>query len=213
MMTKLKDFLKTNFLTGFLILVPIGATFTLMQFIINKSDNVIRLLPHFLRPETYLGFPIPGLGLLLTFIIIIMIGVLGRVYFGKFLIQIGEQIIQKIPFVSGFYAAMKQLMDTIFASSGKGADNRKVVMVEFPRKGLYSIGFVTSVAQGETQEKTTEKVVNVFVPTTPNPTSGFFFMVPQEEVVPLDMSIEEAFKLIVSGGIVSPKNLHKHVSK
>ncbi|HBQ21178.1 MAG: hypothetical protein A2Z91_00485 [Deltaproteobacteria bacterium GWA2_38_16] len=212
-MIKFKDFLKTNFLTGFLILVPIGATYTLISIIIRKSDEVIRLLPHMLRPETYLGFPIPGLGLLLTFILIIFIGVLGRVYFGKFLIQMGENIIHKIPFISGFYAAMKQLMDTMFASSSKGGDNRKVVMVEFPRKGLYSIGFVTSVAKGETQAKTAATVVNVFVPTTPNPTSGFFFMVPQEDITPLNMSIEEAFKLIVSGGIVSPEDLHKHVPK
>lgn len=203
-MKKIKDFLKNNFIAGFLILVPIGAAFTLIGWIIGKSDQIIQLLPHAARPETYLGFKIPGLGLLLTFLIIVLIGVLGRIYFVKFFLRVGERLIKKIPFISAVYSAVKQLMDTIFVARAGKTDQRKVVIVEFPRKGLYSVGFLTSVAKGITQEKTKETVVNVFVPTTPNPTSGFLVLVPQEDVISTDMTVEDAFKLIMSGGIVSP---------
>jgi uncharacterized membrane protein len=203
-MKKIKDFLKNNFITGFLILVPIGAAFTLIGWIIGKSDQVIQLLPHAARPETYLGFKIPGLGLLLTFLIIVLIGVMGRVYFVKFFLRVGEHLIKKIPFISSVYSAVKQLMETIFVARDGKADQRKVVIVEFPRKGIYSVGFLTSVARGVTQEKTKETVMNVFIPTTPNPTSGFLVLVPEQDVISTDMSVEDAFKLIMSGGIVAP---------
>ena len=202
-MKHVKNFFKYNFITGFLILVPIGATFTLLKWIINKSDQIWNLVPPVARPETYLGFEIPGLGLIIAFLIIVFIGLLGRIYIVKFFIKMGEHLIEKIPVVSSVYSGLKQLMDTVFISAGK-KDGRKVVMVEFPRKGVYSIAFLTSTAKGEVQTKTAQKVVNLFVPTTPNPTSGFLIMVPEEDVTPLDMSVEEAFKLIVSGGIVSP---------
>lgn len=203
-MKKIKDFLKNNFIAGFLILVPIGAAFTLIGWIIGKSDQIIQLLPPAARPETYLGFKIPGLGLLLTFLIIVLIGILGRVYFVRFFLRVGEHLIKKIPFISGVYSAVKQLMNTVFVARDGKTDQRKVVIVEFPRKGLYSVGFLTSVAKGVTQEKTKETVVNVFVPTTPNPTSGFLVLVPQEDVISTNMSVEDAFKLIMSGGIVIP---------
>lgn len=206
-MTRLKNFLKNNFIAGFLILVPIGAAFTLIGWIIGKSDQIIQLLPRVARPETYLGFKVPGLGLILTFLIIVFIGVLGRIYFIKFFLRAGELLIKKIPFISGVYSAVKQLMDTIFVAREGKRDQRKVVIVEFPRKGLYSVGFLTSVAKGVTQEKTKETVVNVFIPTTPNPTSGFLVLVPQEDVISTNMSVEDAFKLIMSGGIVSPNSL------
>ena len=205
MIKRVKDFFKHSFIAGFLLLVPVGATFTLIRFIITKSDEIWNLIPAVLRPETHFGFKIPGLGLLLTFLFIVFIGVIGRAYIGKWLIKVGEEFIHKIPLISGVYSAIKQLMDTIFRSQeGSHAEKRKVVMIEFPRQGMYSIGFVTSTAQGETQEKTSKKVVNVFIPTTPNPTSGFFVMLPEHELIHLEMTVEEAFKLIISGGIVVP---------
>lgn len=200
---KIKNFFKHNFVAGFLLLVPIGATFTLINYIIKKSDEVWRLIPAQLRPETYLGFNIPGLGLILTFLFIVLIGIFGRIYVGKWLIKTAEEFIHKIPLISGVYSGLKQLMDTTFKNEGT-EEKRKVVMVEFPRQGMYSIGFVTSTARGETQEKTAKAVVNVFIPTTPNPTSGFFVMLPESELIMLDMSVNDAFKLIVSGGIVTP---------
>ena len=203
-MKKIKDFLKHNFLAGFLVLVPIGATFTILRWIIDTSDNIWHLIPKVAQPSTYVGFEIPGLGLLLAFLIIVFIGVIGRIYFIKIFIGVGEDVIKRIPAISGFYSSIKQLMDTVFAASGSGQANRKVVMVEFPRKDVWSIGFLTSTAQGETQEKTKEVTVNVFVPTTPNPTSGFLIIVPQKDVVPMEMTVEDAFKLIMSGGIVTP---------
>ncbi len=197
-MAKIKIFLKNNLITGCIISIPIVATVILLGWIIGLSDKLIAFLPAVLRPETYLGFRIPGLSVILTFIIIVVIGMIGRVYFGRFLLIASESIIKKIPFISGFYSAIKQLMDLLFISSEqKGNNKRQVVIVEFPRKGLHSVGFLTaSVPSG--------KILNIFVPTTPNPTTGFFLMVPKEEVKFLSISMEDAFKLIISGGIVAP---------
>lgn len=195
----MKNFLKNNLIAGILVLMPLVGTYYLIKFIIGLIDN---LLPPILNPETYIGFHIPGLSLLLALILVILIGLLGRYYIFRVFFKWGEQLIHRIPVVSGIYGALKQLMDTVFKS--KGGEFRKVVLVQFPRIGMYSVGFATGTSIGETQEKTKEKVINVFVPTTPNPTTGFFIMVPEHEVIRLDMTVEQAFKLIVSGGIVTP---------
>jgi uncharacterized membrane protein len=208
-MTAIKNFLKTNLFAGFIILIPIGATFTLLRWVITKSDNIFQVIPENLRPETHLGFDIPGLGLLVAFLLIMFVGLLGRIYFVSYIISLGEKVIQRIPLISGVYSAIKQLLDTIFASGGGERKPQKVVMIEYPRKGVYSIAFVTSETKGESQEKIQEDTMNVFIPTTPNPTSGFFLMIPASEITYLDMTVEEAFKLIMSGGIVSPKRKQK----
>lgn len=186
-------------MAGILVLGPLVGTYYLIKFLIGIVDN---MLPAVLNPETYLGVHIPGLSLLLALLLVILIGILGRYYIFTFFFKWGEQLLHKIPIISGIYGSLRQLMNTIFKS--QGGNFKKVVLVPFPSEGMYSIGFSTGTSVGETQEKTQEKVVNVFIPTTPNPTTGFFIMVPENKIIRLDMSVEQAFKLIVSGGIVSP---------
>ena len=199
-MTTLKNFLKSNFFAGILVLGPLVATFYLIRFLIGLLD---RFLPHWLDPQTYLHIHIPGMRVILTFVLIVLVGALGRYYIFRMVFKWGEDFLHRLPVVSGIYAAIKKLAHTFMGTGEQSFKN--VVMVEFPREGIYSIGFLTGVSQGETQEKTKEKVVNVFIPTTPNPTSGFFIMIPETRVIQMNMSIEQAFALIVSGGVITPK--------
>jgi len=174
----------------------------LLWFLINGMDAVLKYLPPNYRPETYLNIRIPGLGLVLALILVFVVGLLARNIVGSKIVHWTDSIVNRIPLARIIYVAIKQLLEGIFLPQTKAF--RRAVMVEFPRKGAYSIGFQTGVSRGEVQDKTAKRVVNVFVPTTPNPTSGFFIMVAEEEVIPLSMSVEDAFKLIISGGIVSP---------
>ena len=201
MVSKIKNFFKNNFLAGILVLGPAVATFYLIKFLLGILDT---FLPWWLDPQHYLDFKIPGLRIVLTLFIVILIGALGRYYIFKVLFRWGEDLLHKLPVVSGIYKAIKQLVGT-FMGQGQGGF-KNVVLVEFPRKGVYAIGFLTGVTEGETQEKTPERVLNVFIPTTPNPTSGFFVMFPEDQVKRLEMTVEQAFALIVSGGVVTPKS-------
>jgi len=207
-MTAFKNYIRNNLMTGILIAAPIGASVYLILFILKLTQNVERLIPHYLKPETHLGFEIPGLGLFLAVVLLVLIGTLGRIYFVHLLLNFGEKIIHKIPLIRTVYSAVKQLLDTIAMSQSTGKA-QKVAMIEYPRKGIYSVVFVTSEAKGETQMKTESDLVNVFLPTTPNPTSGFFLMVPKTDLTYMDMTVEEAFKLIMSGGIVTPPQRSK----
>lgn len=202
-MISIKKFFKNNFIAGLLVLGPLVATYYLLKFIISLLE---KLLPLWMDPQTYLGFKIPGLRIVLAFIIIVWVGVLGRYYIFKKLLKWGEQVLHKLPVISGIYAALKKLINTFMGNKQQSFKN--VVMVEFPRAGLYSIGFVTGVNEGETQEQTSEKVINVFIPTTPNPTSGFFVLIPESQLRRLEMSVEQAFALIISGGVIAPKSSH-----
>ena len=201
MVSKIKNFFKNNFLAGILVLGPAVATFYLIKFLLGILDT---FLPWWLDPQHYLDFKIPGLRIILTLFIIILVGALGRYYIFKVLFRWGEEVLHRLPVVSGIYKAIKQLVGT-FMGQGQGGF-KNVVLVEFPRKGVYAIGFLTGVTEGETQEKTPERVLNVFIPTTPNPTSGFFVMFPEDQVKRLEMTVEQAFALIVSGGVVTPKS-------
>lgn len=201
---RVKRFLKANLLAGILFLTPIMATFFFLRIFFNWVDELLNFLPARFRPENFLPFPVPGLGLILLFGVLLLTGFLVRNYLGRKLVYTWDRIIETIPLVNKLYLALKQLVDTIFNRSPQ--DFKRVVLVEFPRKDIYVLGFVTGVATGEIQLKTQRKVINVFVPTTPNPTSGFFLMVPEESLIHMDMSVEEAFKLLVSGGILSPDN-------
>ncbi len=205
-MATIKNFLKNNFLAGVLVLGPLMATFYLIKVLLGLLDT---FLPWWLDPQHYLEFKIPGLRILLTLFIIVLVGALGRYYIFKVLFRWGEELLHRLPVVSSIYAAIKKLVGTFMGQGQSGFKN--VVLIEFPRKGAYSIGFLTGVNEGETQEKTPEKVVNVFIPTTPNPTSGFFVMFPEDQVKRLDMTVEQAFALIVSGGVVTPKSNPKRV--
>lgn len=198
-----KAAIRTNLAAGVLVLAPIGATVLFLRFVVTQVDRVILWLPEAYRPENYLPFPVPGLGLLVVFMVLFLAGFLARNFLGRWVVRLWEKALSAIPFAGPFYRAVKQLVETVFG--GTGQDFRRVVLLEYPRKGIYSIGFVTGVAVGEIQHRTSQRVVNVFLPTTPNPTSGFYLAVPEDEVIPLSMSVEDAFKVIVSGGIINPE--------
>jgi uncharacterized membrane protein len=201
MYKRFKHLLRTYFLTGLLIVVPVGISAWFLHLIINWTDNKLTLLPPVLHPNTYLPFPVPGLGLIITLVSVFLIGVITTNFIGKALISLGEKVVDKIPLIRGVYILVKQVMETIFNQDKEGF--KRVVLIEYPRKGLYSIAFVTGVARGEVQAKTSDTLVNVFIPTTPNPTSGFLIMVPEEDTISLEMDVEAAFKLVISGGMVT----------
>ena len=196
--------IKNIFLTGFAAIIPVGVTLYIIAFLIRTMDNLVKIIPHRFQPDELLGFHIPGLGIIFTLALIFIVGLVTKSFLGRKAVSLGEWILDKIPFVSGIYKGVKQLVDAIF--SDKHRSFRKAVLIEYPRKGLYSIAFVTGDARGEVQEKTAQKHINIFVPTTPNPTSGFYIMIPENDVINLDMSVEEAFSLVISGGIISPSN-------
>ncbi|MBE9546948.1 MAG: DUF502 domain-containing protein [Proteobacteria bacterium] len=201
-MKSMKRKIKGTFLAGIAVIIPIGLTVYILIFMINLMDNLLKIIPHRFQPDELLPFHIPGLGVIFTLIMIFVIGLITKSYLGNKLVGLGEWFVHRIPFVRGVYQATKQLVDTIF--SDKSQSFKKVVIVEYPRKGMYVIAFVTGEAKGEVQTKTAKKCINLFVPTTPNPTSGFYIMVPEDDVIRMDMTVEEAFKLVISGGIVAP---------
>ena len=192
--------LRNYFITGIVVLVPIGITLYLTMFFISISSN---LIPHNINPNNYLPFSIPGLEILLSVIFITLIGGLSLSFIGKKVLQIFNDLLKRIPILRTIYSAIGQMTETLAPSK----KNRKsVVLIEYPRKGSWAVGFATKDNKGEISIKTNKKLVNVFVPTTPNPTSGFLLMFPKDEVVYLDMTFEEASKFIVSAGTSNPKN-------
>ncbi|ABA89067.1 membrane protein of unknown function DUF502 [Syntrophotalea carbinolica DSM 2380] len=206
----LRKKLRRYFFAGLLVLVPVGLTIVVVRWIVSLMDGLlVRMLPLRWQPEQLFGFAVPGLGVVLTFLLIIFTGVLATNYFGHKLVRASEKLVYRIPLVKGIYTLFKQVADTVLSSDRQGF--RKVVLIEYPRKGLWSIGFVTGVSEGELQRITARRVINVFIPTTPNPTSGYYILVPEEDTCVLGMTVEEAFKLIVSGGMVSPPDRYKGV--
>ena len=192
--------LRNYFITGIVVLIPIGLTLYLTKFIIDISSNI---LPKELNPNFYLPFKIPGLEIIVTIIFITLIGSLSLSFIGKKILQIFNDLLKKIPILRTIYSAIGQMAETL-------APNRKskksVVLIEYPRKGSWAVGFATKDNKGEISKKTNKNLVNVFVPTTPNPTSGFLLMFPKDEIIYLDMTFEEASKFIVSAGTSNPKN-------
>ena len=191
---------RRHFLTGLLVIVPLGLTFFVISSIAGYMDRTLAFLPRKFHPDTYLPFRIPGLGIIFTLAIIQFVGLLSTNLFGRKVVKTYESVLDRIPFVRGIYVAVKQLLEQILST--KSDRFRRAVLVEYPRKGIYSIGFVTGQGEGELQRNTAEKVLNVFLPTTPNPTSGYYLLVPEKDAVPLDLSVEQAFKLIISAGMV-----------
>jgi uncharacterized membrane protein len=167
-------------------------------------DRTLLLLPQNIRPEVLLGYRIPGLGLVLTLVVVIATGVVATNLFGRQLLHLWEAILHRIPVVRGIYGAVKQLTETLFSGSGKSF--RKVVLVEYPHANSWTLAFLTGEGGGEIRDKTGKDLLNVFVPTTPNPTSGFFLMVPRERAIVLDMSVEAGLKMLLSVGVVTPGN-------
>lgn len=203
LLLSIKNALKANLIAGILFLMPLVATFWFLRTLTIWVDKSLLLLPGPYRPENFLPFPVPGLGFILVFVVLLLCGVLVRNLLGRKLVALGEQVVGYIPYVSKLYKAVKKLVETIF--SGAGKDFKRVVLIEYPRRGIFALAFVTGQASGEVQDKTAKRCLNVFLPTTPNPTSGFYLLVPEEDVTPLEMSVEESFKLLMSGGILSPE--------
>ena len=191
--------LRNYFITGIVVLVPIGITLYLTKFFISVSSNMI---PKNINPNSYLPFSIPGLEILLSVIFITIIGGLSLSFIGKKILQLVNETLKKIPILRTIYSAIGQMTESLAPKQG---NKKSVVLIEYPRKGSWAVGFATKENEGEISTKTNKELVNVFVPTTPNPTSGFLLMFPKSEVVYLDMSFEEASKFIVSAGTSNPK--------
>jgi len=187
---------------GLLVWVPLGVTLVLMKILVDLMDQTLLLLPIAYRPETMLGFRIPGLGIILALVVLLVTGALVANIIGRQLVGYWENLLNKIPLVRSVYSAAKQFAEIVFSDSTKSFN--KVMLIEYPRKGLYSLCFQTSDDLGEVQSRTGEEVVCVFVPTTPNPTSGLILMVPKADVIELDMEIEQALQMVVSLGVVVP---------
>jgi len=208
MFKKLQRRIRNIFITGLLITLPIALTYFILQFLFKNLDALSPVFTKILIdmgapiPE---GYRIPALGLVITLLIVLAVGWFTTNFFGKQMINLGESIVEKIPFVRKIYKGSKQVVQSIAHADTTAF--RKVVLLEFPRRGMLAIGFVTGSARGEVQEHTREDVLNVFVPTMPNPTSGFLVFAPPEELTEIDMSIEDGIKYVVSGGIVDTERL------
>ena len=192
--------LRNYFITGIVVLVPIGITLYLTKFFISVSS---KLIPEEINPNSYLPFLIPGLEIILAVIFITLIGYLSLSFIGKKILQLFNDLLKKIPILRTIYSAIGQMAETLAPNK---KSKKSVVLIEYPRKGSWAVGFATKDNKGEISKKTNQNLVNVFVPTTPNPTSGFLLMFPKDEVVYLDMSFEEASKFIVSAGTSNPKS-------
>ena len=186
--------IRNYFITGVVVLIPIGFTLYLTKILIGISSN---LIPKNLNPNHYLPFDIPGVEILISILLITLVGGLSLSFFGKRILKLIDDLFQRIPFLRTVYSAIVQMTETF---SKKNDDTKNVVLVEYPRKGVWAVGFATKENDGEMADKTNKKLINVFVPTTPNPTSGFLLMFPIEDVIYLNMSFEEASKFIVSAG-------------
>lgn len=193
--------LRSYFITGILVLSPLVITLYLLWLIYSFFNRVLGRLIGGLIFAIF-GINIPGLGLVSTIVLIFLAGLFATNVLGKRLIELGDKIIKRIPLVSSVYLGVKQIMEAIFTQNRSSF--KQVVMVEYPKEGIYTLAFVTGEGVGEVQDKTADKVINLFVPTTPNPTSGFFLMVPEKDVVPLEMSVQEGLKMIISGGMITP---------
>ena len=195
-------------IAGILIWLPLGVTVMVVRLFIDMMDRTLLLLPVDYRPEALLGLSIPGFGILLALAIILLTGMIAANLFGRRLVMLWEAILSRIPLVRSVYSSVKQLAETVFSSNGQSF--RKVLLLEYPRRGLWTLAFQTGTDIGEAQSRTGQDVVNVYVPTTPNPTSGFFLMVPREDVQELDMSVDEGLKMIISMGVVVPQPIQTH---
>jgi len=200
---KLSSRLNKYFLTGLIVLGPLGLTVLVVQWIVGAMDRaILGLLPDALHPTARVGRHIPGLGVVGTLLLVLLVGVLASNFLGRTLVSYSEWLFSHTPGVKGVYNLFKQMTDTLFSKDKSGL--RKVVLIEYPRRGIWTVAFLTGAARGELQRLAPQPMVNVFVPTTPNPTSGFFLLLPADEVTELQMTVDEALKLVVSIGMVVP---------
>lgn len=193
-------------IAGLLVWLPLGVTLLVFKLLVGLVENLLELVPAVYHPETLLGLEIPYLNVILAllamFTVVVVTGLLAANLFGRKLVAMWESLLGRIPLVRSIYQSAKQVAETVFSSSGKSF--RKVLLIEYPRKGLYTLAFQTSNSAGEVQERIGEELTTVFIPTTPNPTSGFIILVPTKDVVELEMSVDEALKMVISLGMVEP---------
>ncbi len=200
---KLAARLRTYLLTGIVVTAPIGITAYLAVVFVNFVDRQMRnLIPGQYDPSQYLPFDVPGLGVLALVLLLLVVGFFAAGLIGRMVFRLGERLIDRVPVVRSVYGALKQIFETVFADSSSSF--REVVLVEYPRRGLWAVGFITGQTRGEVRGRLDQDVVNVFLPTTPNPTSGFLLFVPSADLVRLDMSVEDGIKMVISAGIVTP---------
>jgi uncharacterized membrane protein len=194
--------LRRYLVAGLLVWVPLGITIFVLRILIGLMDNSLLLVPEKYRPETWLGFAIPGLGLILTLVLLLVTGLLAANIVGRSMVNVWESLLDRIPVVRSVYSAAKNFAEIVFSDSDQSF--KQVLLIEYPRKGIYSLAFQTATSLGEVQGRTGEEIVCSFVPTTPNPTSGYIIIVPRKDVIELDMEIDEALKMIISLGVVVP---------
>lgn len=194
--------LRRYLVAGILFWVPVGVTVFVLSLLVDLMDRTLLLLPRAYRPEELLGLNIPGLGILLTLAVLLGTGVLAANYLGGQFVQGWESLLNRIPLVRSIYSSAKQVAETVFSDSSQSF--KKVLLIEYPRKGLWGLAFLTSTTLAEVQARTEGELICVFVPTTPNPTSGFLIMVQKQDVIELDMDVEQALKMIISLGVIIP---------
>lgn len=198
--------LRNYFLAGIVVTAPISITIYVAALFINFVDSkVTPLIPAAYNPETYLPFSLPGLGLLIVIIVMAIIGAVTAGFVGRAFIGWGEQILARMPVVRSIYSALKQIFESVLAEKSRAF--RQVVLIEYPRKGCWALGFATGTTKGEVQHAIKDEVVNVFLPTTPNPTSGYLLFLPRSDVIFLSMTVEQGIKMVISGGVVTPSEV------
>jgi uncharacterized membrane protein len=195
--------MRKYFITGLLILVPLAITAWVLNLVIGTMDQSLMIVPERWQPRTLIGFDIPGIGAILTVAIVFLTGLLTNNLVGNYIVRVGERLLKRIPVVSSLYGSVKQVSDTLFSSSGNAF--RKAVLIPYPHADSYTIAFLTGTPGGDVKNHLVGNFVSVYVPTTPNPTSGFFLMMEQSKVVELDMTVDAALKYIVSMGVVAPE--------
>lgn len=200
---RLRESLQRYFLAGLLVFLPVVITLWFLGWVIGLLDGLLDVFPAGVHPNTYLPFAIPGLGAIVTVTLILFLGILTRGVATRRFLAAWENIFVKIPIFRGIYTAVQKLVQTFL---GQSQNSRQVVMIEYPRKGIYTVGFAMGRAWQELERKQDTQLVNVFIPTTPNPTSGFYLLVPTTEISPVNMTMEEALKLITSGGLITPED-------
>ena len=194
--------MKKYFITGLLIWIPLAITIWVLKLVVDVLDQSLLLLPDRLHTENWLGIHVPGLGAILTLVIVLLTGIFATNFFGAQLVRLWHRVLNQIPVVNSIYSSVKQISDTLFSSSGQAF--RKALLVQWPHPGMWTIGFLTGTPGGDVKRHIPQDCLSVYVPTTPNPTGGYFVIVPRKDVVELDMTVDEALKYIISMGVVPP---------
>ena len=204
--------LRAYFFAGILITAPVSITFYLAWLVVSFVDARVKpLIPPRYNPDEYLPFTVHGLGLVILVVGLVLIGAFTAGFVGRLLMRFYEALLNRMPVIRSVYGAIKQIIETVLAQ--QSAAFREAVLVEYPRRGLWAIAFITGRTEGEVQNQTDEEMINIFLPTTPNPTSGFLLFVPRRDLVPLSMDVEDAIKMVISGGIVTPPDLRSEEEK